>query len=244
MIKYLLCVGVGVGVGFYIARERYEERYSSLLAESTEQAEEFFRKKYRKEAVESVQEAGFTEAVIDAAEALQEYSGIETIPVVLAQDIEQVIKTASAEGRLDVEQLEKDLAEYKELTAEESLKPPKTESGQVRYDKVATPAKAEGPKKADLQEVIGEDEYIDNETEYKQFSITYYAGDDVLAGESDQVIDHETRVNTLGNDVLEMLRMPDTRVLYVRNHQEQVEVDISISRGKYVDEVGPIDNTG
>jgi len=90
-------------------------------------------------------------------------------------------------------------------------------------------------------EIISEEEFIDSDTDYKQFSISYYRGDNILAGQSDQEIGKSERIIMLGSRILDQLqndeKLEDGDTIYVRNHEAKWEFEIRISEGKYTAEV-------
>ena len=86
--------------------------------------------------------------------------------------------------------------------------------------------------------IIHQDEFTTNETEYSQTTLTYYAGDDVLADEDDTVLNN--RENLIG-DPEYLTRFghgtDDFNVLYIRNVQLELEYEICRSPKSYEEEV-------
>jgi hypothetical protein len=94
---------------------------------------------------------------------------------------------------------------------------------------------ARGPDRPYVLEV---DEYMRNESDYAQATLTYYKEDDILADEDDiPITDVEALV---GNDNLDKFghRSGDPRVLYVRNEKIQMEYEIVKHDGSFAEEVG------
>lgn len=90
---------------------------------------------------------------------------------------------------------------------------------------------------ADRPYIIHQDEFAQNETEFSQVTYTYYAGDDVLLGEDDDIILDRDEVVGLG-----MLNRfghgtDDFNILYVCNPVLEVEIEICRSPGSYEVEV-------
>ena len=93
---------------------------------------------------------------------------------------------------------------------------------------------ARGP---DAPYVLREDEYMENDSGYDQKTLTYYAGDDTLAEEDDEIIDDVERVVGKANlDKFGELS-GDSRVCYVRNEKLQVEYEIILHDGTYAEVV-------
>lgn len=85
--------------------------------------------------------------------------------------------------------------------------------------------------------VVSKQEYMDNENEYMQISLTYFEGDGVLVDERDDVI--EETDGLVGDDNLVRFGdwSDDPNVVYVRNHLKELDIEINRSRGKYSEEV-------
>jgi len=89
----------------------------------------------------------------------------------------------------------------------------------------------------DVPYVISRDEFIEAANDYDQITITYYAGDDVLADDKDQGINDTD--STVGDDNL--LRFGhgsgDNHIVYIRNEKLEVEFEVLCSKGKFTEEV-------
>lgn len=86
--------------------------------------------------------------------------------------------------------------------------------------------------------VIDEDEFLGNETGYDQVSMTWYAGDGVLADEKDEPIDDDRLQDLVGNALKTYDDMAEeAHILYVRNNDLKLEIEISRSMGKFSTEV-------
>lgn len=84
--------------------------------------------------------------------------------------------------------------------------------------------------------IIHRDEFFQNEDdEYDQTTITYYAGDDVLCDERDEVL--EPRDHIVGSDNLKMMGTGhgsgDPNVLYIRNPRTCSDFEVVMNEGKY-----------
>jgi hypothetical protein len=103
----------------------------------------------------------------------------------------------------------------------------------VEFD-YATEMQRRDPKRPYL---ITKDEFFENEPENEQSTITYYAGDGVLADERDQQVPD---TDMLINDE-NLMRFgegsDDENIVYVRNNQLGVDYEICHSEGKFSVEV-------
>lgn len=103
LIKYLLCVAGGVGLGIYIshdnARRRFDEELDRRIKEEIENAEEFFRLKYeskRKADAEKqtsawFEDEAFAEAAVNAATAMGGYLGQDVDPKALTESLAKMV---------------------------------------------------------------------------------------------------------------------------------------------------------
>lgn len=85
--------------------------------------------------------------------------------------------------------------------------------------------------------IIHHDEYMINEPEHEQVSLTYFSGDDVLVDERDQVM-REVE-STVGLEHLQKFGhgSEDPDIVYVRNPRLEVDYEISKSDGTFATEV-------
>lgn len=84
--------------------------------------------------------------------------------------------------------------------------------------------------------ILHKDEYMADERDYSQTTITYYQGDEVLVDERDGVMDKD---RTVGLENLERFGhgADDVNLLYIRNPVIEAEYEIIRSEGKYAIEV-------
>ncbi|HMS83595.1 MAG TPA: hypothetical protein PKD12_08095 [Nitrospira sp.] len=85
--------------------------------------------------------------------------------------------------------------------------------------------------------VIHHDEYVINEDEHEQVTLTYYSGDDVLADERDQVMPDREAVVGLENLEKFGHGSEDPNVVYVCNPRLEVDYEVVRSEGKFATEV-------
>lgn len=92
-------------------------------------------------------------------------------------------------------------------------------------------------RSSDAPYIITEDEFMENSVEYSQSSLTYYAGDAVLADDRDQEIPLVDEV--VGKKNLERFGhgSGDALIVFVRNEAMEADFEIALSDGKYAHEV-------
>ena len=89
----------------------------------------------------------------------------------------------------------------------------------------------------DVPYVIHKDEYFNNERDYEQITLTYFEGDDVLSDSNDTPIDDQDAMVCLGNLGKFGHGSGDPNVVYVRNVELELEIEIVHSDGLYSEEV-------
>lgn len=95
---------------------------------------------------------------------------------------------------------------------------------------------------ADRPHIIHQDEFAHNESEYDQVTYIYYAGDDVLVDEDEQLL--IDRDSIVGNGNLRRFGhgTDDFNILYVRNPVLELEIEICRHNGSYEEEVLGLDS--
>lgn len=247
VIKYLLCTAGGVAIGYYLAHGHLEKNFQELLDRETVDIRDHYRRKYDEKVKEDEE---FAKAALEAAETIERYQGVTIAPSVLAQEMEEVVRRDESQGDPEVEKA----TEYPEAAKiKVREKPARKDVSKVNYNAISTPSKAEqadepknevsGEPETEIQTgIITKQAFIDNEFGYDQFSITYFAGDDVLANEEDEPM-KGNRVHMLGREVVEKIKvgreaMDGEDTIFVRNHTGNWEFEVTRSEGKFSDEVG------
>lgn len=81
--------------------------------------------------------------------------------------------------------------------------------------------------------VLHRDEYFPNENGWEQVSLTYFEGDDVLADDHDTPVDDQDAMVGLGNLAKFGHGSGDPNIVYVRNPELQLEIEIIHSDGEF-----------
>lgn len=266
-IKHVVAAGVaGVGIGYYVARQHLEKEYYTRLAQSTDEAREFYENKYRKKAEEDL---------VKASEAMSAYSGVSVGPSVLQQElraateelenlinpvVEQKLLSYVEQDKADfpeedhsedldgegdevfpVEELSPEMKSAEKTAREEiRLKPIHKKPERVAYNKIAPSGQVKEPVSETKVSVepyeITAEQFIANSKNHKQFSFTYFQGDGVLANEKDEALGESLIRDSLGVDILRDLKTGLDDV-YVRNEVGKWDFEIARSSGKYSEEV-------
>lgn len=89
------------------------------------------------------------------------------------------------------------------------------------------------PDDPDGPYVINKDMFFENQSGYKQITLTWFAGDNILMDENDGVV--ETVAENVGERNLTRFGYlsGDTNVVYIRNERLEVDFEILLSTGHY-----------
>jgi hypothetical protein len=83
--------------------------------------------------------------------------------------------------------------------------------------------------------ILEKDEYLESDSDFNQTTVTYYAGDETLADERDDIIEDIDKVVGLANLQRFGHGSGDPRVLYVRNELLEIDYEILLHEDKYKD---------
>lgn len=85
--------------------------------------------------------------------------------------------------------------------------------------------------------VISHDEFEENAYEHQQNTLTYYAGDDILADEREVHIEDVEGLVGIENLKLFGHGSRDSNVVYIRNERVEIDFEVTLNRGTYAEEV-------
>jgi hypothetical protein len=87
--------------------------------------------------------------------------------------------------------------------------------------------------------VIHKDEWKENEKGYDQTTFAYYADDDVLANDDDQVVNLQSQSGLVPDNFVELFGhgSGDPNVVYIRCDEVSVEIEIVRNNGNYAEVV-------
>lgn len=216
-----LTAAAGTIIGFEIAKRRFTKKFEAQLEHELEVARKFYgrlNKMDEEGAVltpeDVVAERGHDPVEEQAAEALGEYQkGPKDYNKVVAKN---VVVTEDQKGLRATGEVVQHNIFNKDAFDLEAEKASRTE---------------------DAPYVISKDEFMENDTEFPQVSITYFAGDDTLVDEEDQPMPEVEA--TVGQDNLARFGhgSGDTNIVYIRNPRTKIEFEVAYSEGKYAEEV-------
>lgn len=232
MNKGYLAVGVifisgitlGAGGGYYLAKKRLDRWYDAALTEENLKTRDFYERRYKAgDFSNPIDAAEATGAVDEAADALRkyEYRGPTANDIVSslresgvpAEDIAGVESTMITEEGVESVQdvIERNIFE-------------------TDGDSVVLDIERRTPNRP---YVITEEEFAVNEPGHSQISLTYYAGDNVLADDEDSVVEHVDEIVGSWNLIYFGVGSGDPNIVFVRHEKLDADYEISQRQDKY-----------
>lgn len=228
-----LTAAAGTIIGFEIAKRKYTKRFEAEMERELESARKFYTR------LNKVDENGETVTPEDlakkhlaeeAADALQDYKEGPVIPPNRVK-----ANNATSYNRVVAE-------DVKVVETPDGLEA----TGTVVDSNIFVNGKAFDPDVFDVDAeerdpespyVVSQEEFMENEPDHQQVTITYYAGDDILADERDVPIEQVEA--TVGVDNLARFGhgSKDKNIVYIRNERTEIDFEVAYSAGKFSEEV-------
>ena len=202
-------LGTGLGLGYILTKRHLEVKYAALCDQEVAEAREFYRTR--------------TSSPVVAKPTLDE--------VVTHLGYDKVSPSEELQNQVEEAKLEAEL-EDRPANIFDTPQPPKEEL-EPEWD-WASELKA---RTEAAPYIIHRDEFVQNEREYTQSTLTYFEGDDVICDERDSVIDD--RDELIGFDLLDRFGhgSGNKDVLYIRNPVRELDMEIVRSSGSYAQDV-------
>lgn len=239
LTENLLWGSVGAGLGYLLTRRYLEAEYQARLDGQLENADEFYRLKYEKKLREERQK-DLEESVETIETLVKESPVVEEPEDAPEQSVDSIIADADLTNTLTnyrgMFKGESAPSEHVEVTRTVTPVPEQSATEPVEVAQSQKPS-------AKLPVIITQEAFMEEQMGFKQLQQTYYAGDDVLATETNRVVSDGVRLSNLGEEVLEKLKMGldgNAEVIYVRNKELSVEYEIFRDPRMYMEAVGPI----
>lgn len=216
---------IGVSVGYLIAKRRLEAKYQQLAEEEIDEIRDiYFAKTQKLEGLrvdpqgekETIQEVMVKAGYVRPTEQDQRYTDAEQEAIAQANE-------AAAQAEIEAEQAEK---------VHNIFHPGAVEGWDWVEERAYREALDEG-----IPYVLHRDEYFPNENGWDQMSLTYFEGDDILADDNDTPVDDQDAMVGLANLPKFGHGSGDPNVVYVRNPELQLEMEIIHSDGKFSEQV-------
>lgn len=216
--KLVLAAAVGFVGGYYTAKGLLERKYMAIANEEAAAATAFYKAKYANEEPEGLPKENINFGDIDV-------------------EVEQEKLDKAVEAAEALQAYQGDVLVTNKLIS-------KTEpSGHTNYMMAMVPVPKPvipEPRDEDKPFIITDEEFLGADANYEGYTMTYYAGDDVLVSQSDKVVEGEERIICIGpdKDNLRFGHMSnDENIVYIRCHKLQMDFEIARSAGEYSKEV-------
>lgn len=225
----LVALGLGVATGWKVAEKRLQAKYDIALEEELEKSREFL---YRQSLPEDKPEDPETLlASIDDAGVPSEVVGMQV-------DYHKMFtgQDPNPEPGEDNEFLKgtpaPEIASSETVTVERKLFQEMSEDDLVSHESATQMLIQEN-----LPHVISVDDFNENESEFEQITLTWFAGDGVLVDEQEKMIeDVEGIVGESNMDRFGFLSK-DPNLVYIRNPEKELDFEVVHSDGNYAQEV-------
>jgi hypothetical protein len=228
---YLLCTLGGIGMGFYLANNKLQEKYYEGYNAGYEEAKERYQ-----DAAKVVEEALIEQAAENLADDYRpENKGENEYP---EPEKQASSVPASEESPLGKVTVPAQAVNYNRISTD--AQPPADEVIIEQEDE--TPEPADIPQEENLDTPHGPyeidaDDYDVNHFGYDQVSYNYWAGCESVSDEDDEVLPKSQVNEEIGRGNLAKLD-DDKRRIYVRNDEKRMDYEIDLNHGTYQDTIG------
>lgn len=217
------------GVVYVVLNKKLKTKYEAIAAQEIEEAKTFYAKLNKVDDEYSLE--ALSQKYIDEAEDAETENDSES---------ELVEDAITAVQRYSPSKVETPKQTEDELVVVEEKKVVETRNIFTEAHAVDENFDLEEEKRnrvPDKPYVISQEEFLTNEPEYEEMSLTYFEGDDVLVDERDQPI--EDTEGLVGNQNL--LRFghgsKDPNVVYIRNDRTDLNIEIMRNKGSFTQTV-------
>lgn len=249
-------LAVGAGVSYYITKryvvKKATQAFEEVIAEETEAMKKFYEKRStRKQPYSSPEEAAealVTEDALvdDAVEALEKYEGDQQPVGVQEGDPREgsnqrtrydKVRPRRPDGKFAPRTPEEERAEQNQNST-----PEPEEVAQNVFSHAATidgwdQDREEASRAPGRPYVISHDEYMENSYEHEQNTLTWYAGDEILADERESHLEDVEGLVGEANLKLFGHGSRDSSIVYIRNEVKEIDFEVTLNKGTYAAEV-------
>lgn len=200
----------GCAATYYLTKRTMKAKYEKIIAAEIAEAKDFYARFYKRDEFETPESANaaFNPDEKVAITALRSYqSGVQDGVVIKETTVEIEEKNIFTERDTD-----DDWDQEQENAYRDSI-----DSGEPF--------------------IINHDEFMTNEFDYQQPTLTYFADDDVLVDEKEKPIDAIDSIVGEGNLTRFGHGSNDNRIVYVRNNKLSMDFEIVKNEGSYARDV-------
>lgn len=235
----VIALSVGAAGGYFAAKKVLEPKYEKIAAQEIAEAKLFYASKHKQGAFstpEQVAEARGvtpedTDSLVEESKAVRYARKKAEAAMVQYKGEGETVEDISDqmdEERPVTKRVERELPpQVKNIFAEDQPQP--EEDGAWNYEAELAGRDTTEPY------VIHQDEYMENEPEHSQVTVTYYDGDDVLVDERERPIPDVDE--TIGLEATKLFGhgSTDPNIVYVRNDRLDLDFEVVLSTGKYAE---------
>lgn len=239
-VRYILAgasvasAAIGSGVTYVVMHKRLEKKFGAISEREISEAKDFYEQQFKLNKVgpfsdpETLAEVLVPEEAADAVtETLQKASAaLHTYKPTEVVDYNSISTEARTE-RTDEPVVEEVVVEEK-VTVKNIFQNEPGEWNQELEEAKRNPL---------FPYIISHEEFLECEYDYEQVQLTYFEGDDVLMGSDDRPIDDTASV--VGDENLNRFGYGsnDRNIVYIRNENITLDMEVLRSEGKYHEEV-------
>lgn len=225
---------VGVGVSYKVIQRHWRLHYEELAEKDLAEAKEHYSKLYKKD--------DYSDPVklADAVDDLEEYTNkVEDLEYAAPQGpkpTEQHLLPEEVQEVLDeAVTMDSALGEEAQVVVNNIFVNARKSSKSDEWDYDEELAKRE--QNPGEPYIVHEDEFMQNDPEHEQISLTYFEGDDILVDERDSPLPDSDA--TVGDKNLMLFGhgSNDKNIIYIRNETLKMDFEIALSKGDYAQEV-------
>jgi hypothetical protein len=207
-LSVLTALAAGAAGGYLFAREKLGREFDERLENELAAMEKHYRKVAKRGEFSTAEGAlaAIRPELVDATAALSKEAGVAL---------------TKYQGHFDESKVDVPIATSKNIFSKDH---PDVDKELLKRDRTE-----EAPY------VLEEQEYMDGELEYTQITLTYFQGDDVIVDERDEVVEGDEVDRLVGLDNLKRFGIwyDDPNVVYVRNHEKELDIEVNRHEGNY-----------
>lgn len=222
----------GGGIGYFVAMKQLETKYAKISDQEIAEAKEFYKRQYKADEYETVEAAAENLLTEDALQAVQELQ---------AQAEQSRVNYGAAFDATPKPEEDKDESSDPRPAPETVVNvhnvfvnPPEDPlSDEDEFDYEAELRN----RSEDFPYIITQEEFLENEPEHEQVSVTFYEDDGMLTDPQDKPIPDSD--GTVGDVNLNRFGYgsKDNNIVYIRNEKMGVDFEVARSFGSYAEEV-------
>jgi hypothetical protein len=228
--------GAALGVVAYKwQKKRLEKEFEERLDRELEEMRQFYIRRY-KDGKFATPRTAAEKLIEEAADAANQYAG-EDPPTEEARKDVPVEKNQRRYDKVETNTQARADIQTGPVTIEQTVDNGVLVDGKPLVAEDWDAEAEEARRNPEAPYVISFEEFNENTYEHPQSTITYYMGDDVLADETDQMIDDVESV--VGTDNLARFGhgSRDPNVVYIRNERLEADYEVTRSTGRFSEEV-------